>query len=140
MTDYQAAEQDIRAVRDAVFLVEQKISREDEVDDRDAFCRHVVVYVESENDTKPVATGRLDQERDGKVGRVAVLSDYRRTGIGTLVMQAIVDEAKKLGLQRIWFHAQKSAVDFYLALGYEIASEEFLEAGIVHVKMSKKLD
>lgn len=135
VTDYEALADDIRSVRDAVFLVEQRISPADEIDDRDTVCRHVVVYC----DGKPVATGRLDSEKNGKVGRVAVLAEFRRKGIGSEVMRAIEGEARKLGLPKVWFHAQQSAVQFYLTLGYATVGDEFLEAEIVHVRMEKEL-
>lgn len=134
VTTYAASLNDIRAVRDAVFLQEQQISRDDEVDDRDEHCRHVVVYA----DREPIGTGRLDAEKDGKIGRVAVLASHRRQGVGRLVMQALEREAQALELPRIWFHAQHSAIPFYVAQNYETISDEFLEAGIVHVKMQKR--
>lgn len=138
ITDYESAEPDIRAVRNQVFIIEQRIDRELEFDGLDRVCKHAVVY----EDNVPLATGRIDLgsvdlDYGGKVGRVAVLSGRRREGLGTLVMRALEETARKYQLPTIWFHAQRSAVEFYHSLGYEVSGEEFDEANIPHVKMSK---
>ena len=135
ITDYQSCEHDIRRVRDQVFLIEQQIDRDDEIDDRDAICIHVVVY---EADI-PLGTGRLDVEQGGKIGRVAVLKKHRRRGIGRLVMDGLVQAAMERGLDKIWLHAQLSALPFYSQLGYQTIGEEFVEAGIPHLRMEKRL-
>ncbi len=135
ITDYPSREPEIRQVRDEVFVIEQQIARHDELDDRDVSCLHTLAY---END-KPVATGRLDVEKDGKIGRIAVLKAYRRRGIGTRVMESLVQAAREQGLRRIWFHSQISAVPFYLRMGYQASGEEFEEAGIPHVLMERWL-
>jgi predicted GNAT family N-acyltransferase len=79
MTDYESAAQQIRAIRDEVFIVEQQIAREDEFDGRDALCVHALALAGD----RPLGTGRLDLERDGKIGRLAVLKQFRRLGIGS---------------------------------------------------------
>lgn len=132
---YQELEADLRAVRDAVFIVEQQIDRELEFDDRDLFCQHVVVFEAN----APVATGRIDVSKGGKVGRVAVLPDARRRGFGAQVMHALEDVASSHQLAKLWFHAQISAVAFYESLGYQIVGDEFLEANIPHVMMEKRI-
>ena len=134
ITDYQSFTREIRNIRDEVFLLEQQIRREDEIDDRDILCQHALAF---ENEL-PVGTGRLDSEKGGKVGRVAVLSTHRRGGVGSLIMQAFEQYARQQDLARLWFHAQKSAVPFYLSLDYQIVGDEFFEAGIPHVVMEKR--
>ena len=135
LTDYAAHAQEIRQIRDEVFLIEQQISREDEVDDRDELCKHALTFV----DSTPVGTGRLDIEKDGKIGRVAVLQAFRRQGVGSSIMGSFEEFAKESGLPKIWFHAQLSAVPFYLNLGYVQSGPQFEEANIVHIKMEKAL-
>ncbi|MCA9125451.1 MAG: GNAT family N-acetyltransferase [Planctomycetales bacterium] len=135
ITEYASNELDIRTIRDQVFIVEQQVPREQEIDDRDPICLHALVYDQQE----PIATGRLDLAK-GKVGRVAVLEPYRRCGVGSLVMRALEQCALEAGLERIWFHAQLTAVPFYTSLGYRICSEEFVEANIRHVMMDKDLN
>ncbi|MFK7735310.1 MAG: GNAT family N-acetyltransferase [Pirellulaceae bacterium] len=133
ITDYASHAADIRNVREVVFIQEQQIAREDEWDDRDEVCIHVVAYHED----KPIGTGRVDLEKAGKVGRVAVKSEFRRHGIGRAMMKNFEEYAQQQGLPKLWFHAQQTAVDFYRSLDYEVVSEEFFEAGIPHVIMEK---
>jgi predicted GNAT family N-acyltransferase len=125
----------IRAIRTAVFVTEQRVPIEIEMDDRDAVCVHVLASV----DEVAVATGRIDIARDGKIGRVAVLASHRRTGVGAALMAHLHRIALGHGLTHVWCHAQRSAVPFYERLGYRITSEPFVEAGIEHVSMEATL-
>ena len=135
ITDYASRQAEIRQVRDEVFILEQKVDRAEEFDGRDQLCSHVLVF----DDERPVATGRIDLEKGGKIGRVAVLQSYRRQGIGKLAMQQLEAVASEAGAERLWFHAQTQAVPFYLSLGYQVCSQEFMEANIPHVKMERAL-
>ena len=135
LTDYKSRADDIRSVREAVFVVEQAVEREEEFDGRDAECMHVVIC----DGEQPVATGRIDMQRQGKVGRVAVVRTHRRRGLGTRVMQALEQYAREQKGAKVWFHAQMQAVAFYESLGYEVTSDQFDEANIPHVVMEKRL-
>lgn len=125
----------IRAIRTAVFVVEQRVPLDLEMDDRDRHCVHVLAW---EGDV-PVGTGRIDLEHDGKIGRVAVLPSHRRTGVGAALLGHLHGIAAGHGLTRVWCHAQRSAVPFYERLGYRIASAPFVEAGIEHLVMDASL-
>jgi len=131
--DFQSLKAGIRVVRDAVFIGEQGISHELEIDGQDESCTHVLVLV----DDQSVGTARMTAV--GKVGRVAVLKAFRNRGIGRMIMQALEGIATAAGLTRIYFHAQTSAVPFYLESGYKLTGTEFMEAGIPHVAMEKPL-
>lgn len=120
----------LTAIRTAVFMEEQSIPREIELDDRDAVCLHLLATF----DGQPVGTARLDLERDGKVGRVAVLPAFRRRGIGRALMQTLTDLAALHGCA-VWFHAQESAMPFYRSIGYQPEGARFEEAGIPHYRM-----
>jgi predicted GNAT family N-acyltransferase len=135
LTDYESSLAEIQAVRIAVFVEEQQLTRETEFDDRDPVATHVVVF----NEKSPVGTGRIDVEQDGRIGRVSVLRQHRRRGVGALVMKTLEGFAKGEGLSRLWFHAQVEAVLFYRQLGYEVSGSEFVEEGIPHVVMQKAL-
>ncbi len=126
---------ELREVRTAVFIREQRVPWEIEMDERDASCIHVLARA----DGRPVGTARIDLEKDGKVGRVAVLRDYRRCGIGRRLMAELESIAGEYGLQRLWFHAQTSAIPFYEQIGYSAEGPEFSEAGIPHRTMSRRL-
>lgn len=135
ITDYDSHQGEIQSIREQVFVVEQKVSRAEEFDDRDQACQHVLSYV----DGTAVATGRIDLESDGRIGRVAVLTHYRRQGVGSAIMKALEEIGHENGCRKIWFHAQLSAVPFYEGLEYEVCSDEFEEADIPHVVMHKEL-
>lgn len=123
-----------------VFVVEQGVSEEIEIDGRDDEAEHAVIFDPS-GDGSALATARLlIVQGVGIVGRVAVRRDARRTGLGAVVMLAIEDRARELGLPVLELHAQIAAEPFYARLGYEAFGESYLEAGIPHVSMRKVLD
>ena len=133
--DYGSLGREVAAIRDSVFVRGMDVPEEIEHDDRDHFCVHVLIRA----DDLPAATGRLDVDRDGKVGRVAVLAPYRGMGLGTRVMDELEDLAARYGLDRVWCHAQRTAEGFYRRRGWQTVSGEFMEAGIPHVRMEKEL-
>ncbi len=134
-TRYTDSRAEIRLVRDEVFINEQGISVGLEEDGRDELCLHVLVL----HGRAPIGTGRIDPEKYGKMGRVAVLAPHRRQGIGTLIMDELERIAAQEGLERVWFHAQDSAVEFYEKRGYRSTGSPFKEAGIGHIRMEKNL-
>lgn len=132
---YADAEADIRRVRDQVFVREQRISAALVHDARDPDCRHVLAFCDGEL----AGVGRLDPGLEAKVGRVAVLAEFRGTGVGRRLMAALEAAAVADGFASVWCHAQRSAVPFYLRLGYRAEGDEFLEAGIPHRLMRREL-
>lgn len=125
----------VLSIRDEVFVRGMGVPLEIEHDSRDRDCLQVLVEV----DGVPAATGRLDAGMDGKVGRVAVLSCFRGMGLGTRVMTELERAALRKDIQSLWCHAQLTAVEFYLGLGWRRTGPEFMEAGIEHVRMEKDL-
>lgn len=105
------------------------------MDDRDGECFHVLALA----DGAPIGTGRIDLAANGKVGRVAVLAAWRRSGVGRAIMDALHEIARQAALESVWCHAQVVAVPFYEQLGYRITSEPFIEADIEHVRMEMSL-
>jgi predicted GNAT family N-acyltransferase len=126
--DYAA----IRGIRFAVFVDEQQIPRDLEMDDRDVACTH---WLATDESGEPIGTVRLDIEAGGKVGRLAVLARARGRGVGRALMERVHELARARGLARVWCHAQQTAAPFYARLRYRTTSEPFDEAGIEHVKM-----
>jgi predicted GNAT family N-acyltransferase len=136
VADFDADYASLRAVRFTVFVDEQQVPAEIEMDGDDCACIHVLAM---DND-EPVGTGRIDIEKSGKIGRVAVLASRRRQGIGDAIMAFIHGVAEDNALTSVWCNAQVSAVPFYSRLGYRITSTEpFNEAGIPHVRMELPL-
>lgn len=119
-------------IRMQVFVNEQGVPEELEVDEIDAVAEHVLVY----DGDIPVATGRLFLENDRyMLGRVAVLKEFRGQGIGDLVMRMLLLRAFDLGAEEVYIHAQTQALNFYKKLGFSVYGEPFEEAGIPHVYM-----
>ena len=120
-------------VRTAVFVVEQGISKDLENDEWDEKSYHVLLSVNS----KDVATGRLLPT--GYIGRVCVVKEFRGTGLGKKIMKALINKAKEQGMPSVSLSSQTQALEFYKGLGFEKASDEYMEAGIPHIKMNLKV-
>lgn len=128
--------QDAFQVRQSVFVEEQKVPAELEIDKHENEAVHFIAY----DDAQPVAAGRFRTlEGMAKIERICVLGSYRRTGLGQMLMKEIERCANELKLGKLKLNAQVSAVAFYKKLGYHIISEEFMDAGIPHVTMTKDL-
>lgn len=121
--------QDARVIREAVFIQEQQIAPEDELDAEDAISTHFVAYLQDQ----PVATARL--LKNHSIGRVAVLQSARGTGIGQNIMQAVIDQAKTEQREFLKLSSQVHAIGFYQNLGFDVQGEEYLDCGIPHIDM-----
>lgn len=119
-----------QAVRHDVFVIEQNIPVELEWDEMDAVCLHAVAY---DAGGQPIGTGRLLP--DGHIGRMAVKKAARGTGVGGMLLEALMQEAKKRGDRVVMLNAQSHAEAFYARYGFVRAGEEFMEAGIPHIYM-----
>ncbi|MDE1905221.1 MAG: GNAT family N-acetyltransferase [Rhodospirillales bacterium] len=121
------------AIRLTVFVAEQGVPPEEELDELDDTALHVLALW---NGT-PAGTARAVEKAPGlrKIGRVAVKAAFRKFGIGKALMQGI--EAECPGSAFI-LDAQTHAIGFYERLGYAAEGEEFLDAGIPHRLMRKR--
>lgn len=124
---------DSHFIRKVVFMDEQNVSLEDEMDAAgDEKSHHLVLYVNNE----PIGTGRILLDNNVCViGRIAVLKEYRGKHYGKLVMNEIVKKTKELGIKKAELHAQTHALGFYKALGFVEYGEEYLDANIPHMSM-----
>lgn len=123
---------ELLVVRREVFVVEQGVAEEREVDELDPLSLHVLACDE---EGCPVGTARLLP--CGRIGRVAVLSPWRRRGVGGALMQAVMAAAEKRGEKRIHLHAQVHSIPFYESLGFRVCGGEFDEEGIPHREMER---
>ena len=119
-----------RPVRHTVFVVEQGVPPELEWDGLDHLCVHALAI---DPHGRVLGTGRLLP--NGRVGRMAVLGSWRRRGVGTRLLQALLREQRARGWPAAHLHAQLAAADFYVRQGFQCAGEPFDEAGIPHVLM-----
>ena len=133
--NYQELKNDCNLIRYRVFVQEQNVPKNLELDERDPFCTHVILKLNKNS----IGTGRIDLAKEGKIGRLAILPSFRKQGYGKLILRALENIGRKNGLDSVWLNAQKKSVNFYFKYNYIIISNEFLEADLVHVKMLKQL-
>ncbi len=119
-------------IRREVFITEQNVPADIEYDGFEDEAMHFIGLVNGQ----AVGAGRLTIHEDmQKVERIAILKDYRGLGLGKLMVKAILDECEKRPDIPIGGHAQLTARDFYIELGFKPVGDVFLEAGIEHIKM-----
>ena len=126
-------------IRKEVFVGEQGVPLEDEFDEFDTLdgrCEHILVYYEDQ----PAGTGRVRiVDGLGKLERICILKPYRKFGLGKVIIKTLEGIAKEKGISRVKLHGQTQAEGFYQKLGYETASNIFMEDGIPHILMEKGL-
>ena len=121
-------------IRFAIFVDEQNVPAGIELDDKDADCMHAVAFDEN---GKVIGTGRLLP--DGHIGRMAVVKDWRRRGVGAALLEALIGEARRRGHKDVVLAAQLQAAEFYRAHGFVAEGKVYEEAGILHQDMRLKL-
>lgn len=132
-------------LREEVFVIEQGVPLEIELDDADDRAIHFVAI----SGREVVGTARLvvkgksgrgksGRGKSGKIGRMAVRKDWRGKGIGTALIDFIKDVARRRGITPLYLHAQTPAVLFYTRMGFTTTGAPFVEAGIAHRKMVLK--
>ncbi len=120
------------SVRQAVFVIEQNIPEELEIDEHDPKCLHIIAL----DNNKPVGTARLLD--DGHIGRMCVLKSHRLKGIALELINRLIQAAKERHINPILLNAQQSAIPFYEKAGFSVCSDTFLDAGIEHKTMQLK--
>jgi len=121
-------------IRFGIFVGEQNVPPGIELDDKDAECLHAIAYDDA---GAPIGTGRLLP--DGHIGRMAVVKEWRRRGIGAMILNALVDEARKRGHKEVVLSAQLQAAEFYREQGFVAEGKVYQDAGILHQDMRKAL-
>ena len=131
--DWVALGDDAARVRQAVFVVEQGIPAALEWDDQDGASIHAVAY----RDGRAVGTARLLP--DAHIGRMAVLADARRDGVGGRLLQCLLKIAAGRGDRAVELSAQSYVGPFYARHGFKPVGDEYLEVGIAHRRMVLRL-
>ena len=134
IVDWAREADKLRAIRLAVFVVEQNIPEELEWDEFDALCVHAIA-----EDTRggPIGCGRLLP--DGHIGRMAVISDWRGHGVGAALLVKLIELARARGDARVLLNSQTQAMPFYARFGFVPVVAEYEEAGIPHWTMERAL-
>jgi predicted GNAT family N-acyltransferase len=130
---WESARAQASAIRLAVFVEEQGVPREIEMDEADAQCIHALAF----EGGAAVGTGRLLP--DGHIGRMAILKPWRGRGIGAAILESLIEAARRRGDRKIVLSAQVHAVEFYRGHGFQPEGEVYDEAGIAHQEMIRLL-
>jgi predicted GNAT family N-acyltransferase len=123
----------IAAIRRQVFVVELGVPAELERDGRDAQSLHAI----AQSDAHAIGCARLLP--DGYIGRIAVLREWRRRGVGGAMLECLVALAAQRGEALVALNAQIDACDFYSRHGFTAIGEPWLEGGLRHVTMQRRL-
>ena len=120
------------AIRVRVFVREQKVPEEIELDRDDGRAAHFLAF----SGKNAVGTARVVMRRgNAKIGRMAVLKSYRRRGVGKKLLRYAIALARRHRTQKIYLHAQVPVIGFYETMGFRCVGPVFDEAGIPHRKM-----
>jgi predicted GNAT family N-acyltransferase len=122
----------VYALRNEVFVNEQNVPPEIEIDEEDKHATHIIA---EENGVTVGCARILFGDDGGHVGRLAVKRSERGRGIGGEICRFIISLCRERGYKRIWLNSQLHAVGFYEKLGFSPCGETFFEAGIEHIEM-----
>jgi predicted GNAT family N-acyltransferase len=131
---WDRAREQASRIRWLVFVQEQGVPREIELDEKDPLCVHALAF-----DERGVAVGTGRLLPDSHIGRMAVLEERRRHGVGALLLNKLIDAARERGDREVLLSAQVHAVGFYRRHGFEPVGEIYEEAGIPHRSMRRGL-
>ncbi|MCU7800508.1 MAG: GNAT family N-acetyltransferase [gamma proteobacterium symbiont of Lucinoma myriamae] len=137
----------LKSIREQVFIQEQNVPVELEWDGLDDKAIHILaetVTIDKQMTNKKLAIGTARitlnktnaQFTTAHIGRMAVLAAWRGQSIGSKILQLCIDECKRLKATRIILNAQVNVIPFYQKAGFEITSEQFLDADIPHKQMT----
>lgn len=129
LAGWSEARGEAQRIRFAVFVEEQRVPAEIEMDEMDALCLHALAFHED----LAVGTGRLLP--DGHIGRMAVMKPWRGRGVGAALLRSLVEAARRRGDAEVQLSAQVHALGFYRAHGFTAHGEVYEEAGIEHQAM-----
>ena len=120
-------------IRKRVFIEEQGVPEEMELDEFDLTAQHALAYLSSQC----IGTARLASlpGNIGRIGRMAVLPAHRSEGIGSQLLNALITKGKAQGITQFELHAQLSAIPFYERFGFIAHGDIYDEAGIAHRDM-----
>ena|SRR5690606_21458579 len=133
-TDWSENQDILQGIRHSVFVEEQGVPEDLEIDGKDPVAFHFLATTDS---GEAVATARLLHECDeiARIGRFAVLAEHRNQGFGSYLLEKMVDYARQQGYVKLVLSAQLEAISFYEKAGFEPYGEIYLDAGLEHRSM-----
>ncbi len=134
LADWKQDRQALCDIRRKVFIEEQHVPEALEWDGLDADCVHVLA---SDKHGNAIGTARMTPY--GHIGRMSVLRQWRNQGVGSAMLNKLLEHSRLHGPQRLWLNAQTRVTGFYQRFGFSVEGEEFLDAGIPHLKMQLSL-
>lgn len=126
---WSVVKDEAQRIRFAVFVEEQRVPPELEMDEMDRRCIHALAFQEN----LAIGTGRLLP--DGHIGRMAVMKPWRGRGVGAALLERLVEAARERGDAEVLLSAQVHALGFYRGHGFTAYGEFYEEAGIAHQAM-----
>jgi len=121
-------------VREQVFIIEQHVPLSIEWDEHDADAIHLLALDASNN-----AIGCARILKKGRIGRMAVLKDWRGKGVGCALLKEALAVCKQLGMTQVALSSQTHAIKFYQQAGFTVMSDAYIDANIWHVDMQAKI-
>ena len=130
---WQEAYKQAYAIRQKVFIEEQGVPRELELDEYDPMAWHALAFRKDQC----IGTGRLVEiaQNAGQIGRIAVLADFRGQGFAKAILIKLIELASNQGMSTLTPHSQVSAIPFYEKFGFIVQGSIYEEAGIPHRNM-----
>lgn len=119
----------LRQIREQVFIVEQHVAEDLEWDAYDADADHLLAI---DHQAQPIACARIV---DGSIGRMAVIKDWRCSGVGKALLGQAIKVCQERSYKNITLSAQTHAIQFYENAGFVVSSKPYLDANIWHVDM-----
>jgi len=126
---------DVISIRKKVFIEEQNVPIDIEIDGLDDEAEHVIAYLGGE----PIGCARIRFNTYAKIERIAVMKDHRGKGFGRKITEFLIDYCKQKNVDEIRLHAQMHTADFYKKLGFFERGKTFFEADIEHIEMYMNL-
>jgi predicted GNAT family N-acyltransferase len=118
-------------IRKKVFIEEQKVPKDIEIDEYETESTHFILYLNK----KPIGCARIRLNNFAKLERIAILKKHRRNGFGKRLTEFLIDYCHKKNIFDIRLNSQLSVANFYEKIGFKKVGQVFFEAGIKHVEM-----
>lgn len=124
----------LKAVREQVFIIEQHVPLSIEWDEHDAEAIHLLAVDE---DNHAIGCARILKK--GRIGRMAVLAEWRGKGVGRALLSEALMVCKQLGMERVALSSQTHAIKFYQQAGFKVTTDVYTDANIWHVDMERQI-